>query len=244
MKEQRNLICHIYPRRCGKWRRTVAHLLAHWDQFDGRKIIAVAIDPCTDGTDDVMRAFGDVANEIEWIPQFNNVLLQEVASFGLLMRRVEQEPGITLYCHAKGATHASRNAASHKWCDAMAAACLEYPQLVDCAMKRGNICGAFRVDSGWGFPGYHNWHFAGTWYWFRQSRAVDLGALDAQPVFYGTEAWPGVFLKTESVCLFMDGTNSHVLYQPDYWRTNITPSLKWWRKSLEKCGLRQLAGGA
>jgi hypothetical protein len=232
----RNLICHIYPRRCGKWRRTVAHLLDRWSQFDGRKIITIACDRCCDPASDVQRCFMEHWGTCEFIVRQNQPGLQEVPSFLPMMERVIGEPGITFYCHAKGSTHEDDDAASHKWCDAMADACLSYPALVDRCFERGaNICGAFRSHGLWSFPGYHNWHFAGTWFWFRNSRAAELDWRNVHQNFMGIEAWPGIFPLEESACLFFDNANTAHLYSPDYWKTNITPALKWWHGKLAKC---------
>lgn len=235
----RNLICYVYPRRGGKWRRTVAHLLAHWKQFDGRKIITISTDRCCDESWEVVQAFGHDRNlEIEWIDVENITGLQEAAHFLPMLERVIDEPGITLYCHAKGATHTDDNAASHKWCDAMAAACLDYPQLVDCAFTNGaNVAGAFRSIGLWGFPNYHNWHYAGTWWWFRNERLRQLPWRELHPNFMGVEAYPGLFPLSESQCLFYDNANTAHLYNNDFWRDNITPALGYWRANLAKCGL-------
>ena len=170
--------------------------------------------------------------------------LQEVATFLPMMERIIREPGITFRCHAKGATHADDAAASHKWRDAMAAACLDYPELVDCCFATGaNIAGAFRSHGLWAFPGYHNWHFAGTWFWFRNERARRLDWRNVHPNFMGVEAWPGLFPLGESRCLFFDNANTAHLYDNEFWRTNITPALGWWRKSLASCGLEPGADG-
>jgi len=237
----RNLICHIYPRSCGKWRRTVAHLLARWQQFDGRKVVAIAVDGCCDDPEDVIEAFAPAGKTVEFIVKQNDPGLQEVASFLPMLERVINEPGITLYCHAKGATHESDDAASHKWCDAMATACLDYPRLVDCAMTRGNVAGAFRSHGLWSFPGYHNWHFAGTWFWFKSARALELDWRNVHPNFMGVEAWPGIFPTDESSCLFYDNANTAHLYDNGFWADNIAPAMGYWRQSLAKCGLVPLA---
>lgn len=242
----RHLLMHIYPRRHGgRWRRSVAHLLAgyRWGQLTGRKLISVATDECCDRLADVRDAFGPRAAGIEFHETANEPGLQEVVSFGRLLRQLGTcgPDEIALYAHAKGCTHADHEAPSHKWLDAMAAACLDYPPLIDCAFATCNIAGAFRVLSGWGFPGYHDWHFAGTWYWFRPARAAELGLHDAQPVFYGTEAWPGGFPRDEGACLFFDNTNSADLYQNPFWEHTVGPAFLRWRERLAGCGLCPLA---
>ena len=238
----RNLLCHIYPRRCGKWRRTVAHLLARWPQFTGKRVVTIAVDGCCDDPEDVIEAFGGAGEEVSFIVKDNVPELQEVASFTPMMERVIHEPGITLYCHAKGATHERDDAASHKWCDAMAAACLDYSELVDCCFKSGaNIAGAFRSHGLWSFPGYHNWHFAGTWWWVKNARAAELDWRNVHPNFMGVEAWPGIFPLAESACLFYDNANTAHLYNNEFWRENIAPAMKYWHKSLQSCGILPLS---
>lgn len=236
---QRHLICHIYPRSCGKWRRTVRHLLARWDQFDGRRIVTIAIDNYCDSAATVQAAFE--GRSVEFIVKTNNRRLQEVGSFVPMLERVVREPGITLYCHAKGATHRSEDAASHLWCDAMAEACLDYPALIDCAFRDAHICGAFRSLGAWGFPQYHNWHFAGTWFWFRNERAFSLNWRNVHPNFMGVEAWPGLFPLSESACLFYDRANTAHLYSRDFWQSHITPALVTWRRAIAACGESPLA---
>lgn len=254
----RNLIYYCYPRSAGqKWRRSVDHLLARWPIFTGRKIVTIATDRCCDEPWEVMQAFGrDAYSEIEWIEAENLIDpnraafrgmqggLQEAAHFGKMLQMLETtDPDeITLYCHAKGSTHASDDAPSHKWLDAMAAACLDYPELVDCAMRRGNCAGALRVRVGWNFDGYAGTqHFAGSWYWFRNSRVLELGFRDCPQVFYGTEGFPGMFPFDETVCLFMDNENSGELYQNEHWTKIVGPALEYWRASLAKCGLTPLS---
>ena len=187
-----------------------------------------------------MLQFGGMDVGAEWIIRDNVPGLQEVASFVPMMERVVDEPGITFYCHAKGVTHADDDAGFS-------------PQMGMRRDGRGqprisrgggvrlrgsvNVAGAFRSHGLWAFPGYHNWHFAGTWFWFRNSRAAELDCRNVHPNFMGVEAWPGIFPLAESRCLFFDNANTAHLYDNEFWRTSITPALHWWRKSLGTCGL-------
>ena len=235
----RNLIVHCYPRLSGKWRRTLRHLTAgsRWQQFTGQKIVTVAYDECCSDPDEVCAEWPD---DCEFIIRPNVQGLQEVASFVPMLERIEsrRDDEFTTYVHCKGATQGDGHA-SHLWCDGMATANLDYPQLVECCFSSGaNIVGAFRSHGLWSFPNYHNWHFAGTWFQFRHSRIFgELPWREVHQNFMGVEAWPGIVPVAESRCLFFDNANTAHLYSPEFWRDIVTPSLAWWHKSLKKCGL-------
>lgn len=235
---RRNLTVFCHPRKSGKWRRTLAHLIAgnRWLQFTGRKIIHVAYDDCCTPPDEVMSEW---PAECEFIVQPNDAYLQEVAGFLPMMEQVESTDSdeCTTYVHCKGSTQPDGHA-SHLWCDAMAQANLDYPKLVKCALQRGSICGAFRSHGLWGFEGYHNWHFAGTWFTFRHDRIFgELNWRNVHPNFMGVEAWPGIVPVRESVCLFYDNANTAHLYDVGFHQANIQPALGYWHQNLAKCGL-------
>lgn len=235
---RRNLLMHIYPLRCHQnWRRSVAHLCARWDQFTGRRVASVALDEKTNSLDEVREAFGN--REVEF-RAVKNGPLQEVASFPGLLETVEPDrDSITFYCHAKGATHCDPTSASHLWCDAMAEACLDYPELVDCCLSEAVVCGAFRSKMIIGWPGPSPpFHFAGTWFWFRNDVLFERDWRQVDPVLWGVEAWPGFrFAEAESRCLFLDNAHTLHLYDQAFWAKIITPGMVNWRSALERCGL-------
>jgi hypothetical protein len=236
----RNLLFYVYPRRAGRrWRNAAARIRAARDQFDGRRIVTIAVDRCCVDPGDVIAYLDDPAAEFRIVD--NDPRLQETAHFLTALEMVESRNAdeCTTYAHAKGATHCDPRAASHLWCDAMAAANLEYPELIDCALRRANIVGAFRSVGLWSFAGYHNWHFAGTWWTFRHSAVFASGRdwRNLHESFEGVEAWPGILPYAESACLFYDNANTAHLYDLSFWRNNLTPSLRYWRKSLAAAGL-------
>lgn len=233
---QRNLIMHVYPRACHPhWRRSVAHLVARFDQFTGRRIVSVAYDTGTDTPDMVKDAFG--ACEIE-IVAVRNSRLQEVESFPRLLEEVSREPGITFYCHSKGCTHCSPFSASHIWCDAMAEVCLDYPQLIDCALTESDICGAFRSTMQIMGANSPPWHFAGTWYWFRNDALFTRDWRNVDPLLWGAESYPGrIFPMERGRCLFFDHAETTHLYDPAFWDKAITPGLANWRRAMKGGGL-------
>lgn len=236
----RHLIMHVYPRACHpQWRRSVEHLCARFDQFTGRRIVSVAYDTGTDTPDMVREAFGGCEVEIRAV---RNSPLQEIESFPHLLHAVSREPGFTFYCHSKGCTHCRHDSASHIWCDAMAEACLDYPELVDCALSEFDTCGAFRsrqVIGDWRTS--PPWHFAGTWYWFRNDAIFNRDWLPPDNVLWGAETWPGrKFAIERSHCLFYDHAETTHLYDMGFWERAIIPGLKNWRKALAKSGLRPI----
>jgi hypothetical protein len=133
---KKNLAMHVYPRRDpGHWRRGVEHVRQRLSQFTGRRLVSVAIDTSTDTAAEVERAFG---GQVEIREVFNDGT-QEMVSFPWLMGQlIDNSDDVTFYCHAKGCTHKD-NPASHLWCDAMAAACLDYPALVGLLPLCGNV---------------------------------------------------------------------------------------------------------
>lgn len=235
---QRNLICHVYPRSIGgHWRQTVQHLRARWESFNGLKLVSVVVDSTTDTAADVAHEFGDSSVEIT---ERENSCLQEVESLFPLLARVVQSPGITLYCHAKGATHCPADAASHAWRDAMASACLDYPDLVDCMLADGATCGAFRSIQPIG-NSPAPWHFAGTWWWVRNDALASRQWDAFDRAFWGVESYPGrQFSHHDGRCLFFDHAETAHLYHSDFWRSHIGPSFRAWRRRLNQCGLRPL----
>ena len=201
--------------------------------------MSVAVDESTDSVEAVHDAFED--DSIEVMP-VDNTSLQEVQSLFPLLSGISSEPGITLYCHAKGCTHTDDSAASHAWRDAMASACLDYPKLIDCAMEKFLVCGAFRSRQRVALSPAQ-YHFAGTWWWFRNDALFSRDWTSIEGAFWGAESYPGVkFSHDESCCLFFDYAGTAHLYSPDYWRRHIGPSFRAWRGRLNQCGLRPLCG--
>ncbi len=230
----RHLLMHCYPRRGGAWRRSVQHVLRRIDQFDGRRIVSVAVDQSTERAGEVSKEFGGLVD----IHETHNNASQEMVSFGWLLEQVASEPGISFYCHSKGATQPA-HVGSHCWCDAMAITCLDYPQLIDIALRNKATCGAFRSNVV--VPGFGPWHFAGTWYWMRHNRLFGRDWKPKLGAFYGAEAYPGLlFAEKESACLFTPKAHLSHMYNNGWWETVGGPSLRRWVARLEAAGHKPL----
>jgi hypothetical protein len=58
------------------------------------------------------------------------------------------------------------------------------------------------------------------------------------PNWYSTEAWPGIFLREESTCLFFSGgkisETTLPLYTAEFWRSTVIPKFDCWREEMRK----------
>jgi hypothetical protein len=235
---KKNLAMHVYPKiDPGHWRRAVAHVRARLSQFTGRRLVSVAVDTSTERASAVCDAFG---GEVE-IREVHNDGIQEMVSFPWLMEQViDGSDDLTFYCHAKGCTH-RENQSSHLWCDAMASACLDYPALVDHAMRSKPICGAFRSRQQVG-TSEAVFHFAGTFWWVRNSALHARDWQRSDPEFWGAESYPGRhFQPHESACLFFDRAETAHLYNLAWWQTVVCPAYRQWRAEFDRRGITPLA---
>ncbi|MCY2966099.1 MAG: hypothetical protein NT069_21125, partial [Planctomycetota bacterium] len=97
----------------------------------------------------------------------NDRTLREVATFPLLITSLRGVAGNVFYCHTKGATH-SGESICQEWRRLMFGVCLDYPALIDCALRAHAIAGPFRrLGDMLSVP----WHFSGAFYWFRAAAA-------------------------------------------------------------------------
>lgn len=236
----KHLLMHVYPRKDpGHWRRAVRHVKARLLQFDGLRLVSVAVDQSTDRAADVCNEFSGLVD----VREVANDERQEVVSFPWLLEQAEGVAGpddLVFYCHAKGCTH-STNPSSHLWCDAMARACLDYPQLVDVVLQERSIAGAFRSIQQVG-ASVATFHYAGTFYWFRAGAAFSRNWRQCDAEFWGAESWPGlVFDPGESGCLFFDRGETAHLYHLDWWQTVGCPAFRQWRAEFDRRGIRPLA---
>lgn len=227
----RHLAYYCYPRACRqKWRNSVEHLLSRWDQFDGRKLVTIATDQWCNQPEDVIEAFD--GRGCEFVVRENVPGMQETAHLVEQLAMLEGETGIVLRCHSKGSTHPEHEAPNHPWLDAMAAACLDCPQLVDCAMERAHVAGAFRSIIPFGSS---SWHFAGSFYWLKLSELFARDWRRIDQAYFGVESYPGTqFQLSESACLFFDNASGAMLYDRTFHEQNVIPSLTWWKARLSR----------
>lgn len=227
----RNLLMHIAPFAIGRetWRRNVDSVLQRMQQFNGRRVIAIATGDGLDAPAKVKELF--LGEFIEFIEVANDPQLREVASFHRLFSRVRTDDAqqITFFCHAKGVTHKD-NSAIADWTDIMYSVCLDYPEVVAASMANHPITGPFK-KIGKFFSGRSDWHYSGSFYWFRNASVFSRQWWNIALDCWGTESWPSlIFSKEESGCLFFEGYGrTFDLYSRAYMDDVVLPAYKIWK---------------
>lgn len=232
----RNLLFFVCPKRGPEWRRNVDQVSQRMHLFNGKRIVAIATDYSTDSVDDVLEAVDS------WQPQVvhfsNDRRIGEVVAFRTLLDMVQTDnpDEITYYCHAKGVTHEGKSGLPfiQRWTDAMHEVLLDGIDAVEHSLQNHTFAGAFRaIGRQFGnLPaGFNNWHYPGTFYWFRNRAAFASPSWTEIPTqYYGTEAWPGIVAPlTKSACLLADRVGLGTLYHESRWQANWQPALDRWR---------------
>lgn len=100
---QRNLVYHLYPFAANDvWRWNLAQLRRRLDLFNGKRVIALALDQDTVSAATVKDCL--TVDGIDWIELENDPRISESASWVKLWEAVQDEPGCTFRAHAKGVT--------------------------------------------------------------------------------------------------------------------------------------------
>lgn len=251
----RHLCYHIYPvSGNGAWQRNVGRLVERLRVFDGKIVVAIVTDPASgrkpdptgphppdrgreipgcDSPEAVMQAFGEWRDRIDWIVAENDPHLREVLTLVPMLERLPQGPGhITLYAQAKGTTRNHRHIANH-WSDVQYIAYLDYVRLVEEQLRTHPVTGCFQKRGrGWSLEQSNSdWHYSGSWFWFRNA---DLFARDWRRI---DQFWSGIepytsqhFPFSQCACLFHGASVLEMnLYRPQYWRRVVDPDFRRWR---------------
>ncbi len=230
----RNLLMFIYPKAGPEWRRNVDQILQRRHLFNGKRIVAIAEDETTDSPTDVLESLKPLRAEIQTYR--NNI--GEVVAFKSLLEAVQStDPNtITYYCHAKGVTKQGNPGlvAVQKWTNAMHETLLDGMDDVEDVIQSHAFVGTFRAigrQFGKQYRQFFNWHYPGTFYWFRNSDIFSLPAwADIKQFYYGSEAWPGTLVPVyQSAFTLADRSGLHELYFPEHWDAISQPRLDAWR---------------
>lgn len=231
---RRNLLYHIYPVRSATaiWQWNIEELLKRIELFNGNRIVAIALDSETVAPEEVEKAFD--GHVTKFIHSTNEKSLREVITFIPLLENNEStDPNdVTFFAHAKGSGRGyGPETCVRAWTKCMYEVCLDHWELVQESLKSHAMAGAFRRFGQFQTRGSHQWHYSGTFYWFRNRDVYRRNWRYLPNRFWGVEAWPGLMFKPEeTACLFHDQCGD--LYQWEYWTSKVEPELTRWKQNL------------
>lgn len=217
----RHLIYHVYPLKSGQsaWEWNLDQLRSRWHLFNGRRVVAVAVDRDTCSLRTVQDYLGK--SDVEWLCLANDPQLGEVTSHDLLMDAIRTiQPGHAVFrAHAKGVSKPDSRG-DRLWAQTMYEVCLDYLPLVREELKSHPMVGAFGTSD----------HFPGTFWWFRADQVFSQPYQAPSPHFFGVEYWPGKLYQNLRG-LFPSGGH---LYQDQVWDEKVLPDLERWKRDNEK----------
>lgn len=203
---KRNLIYHVTPIANYKWNLEL--LTQRWGVFTGRKVIAVATAPGFDKPSYVKRY---LPRDAEVIEVQNHSELRESASLIPLLTCVESlEPDeITFYAHTKGVTR-GHNKAIILWTELMHKHLLDRIEAAEYQLKHFPICGTFKRQGRFGcFPEKSEWHYSGTFWWFRNKDLFSMDWRNVPLTRYTAEAYLSLFFAPELAgCTFANDSGN------------------------------------
>lgn len=201
---KRNLIYYIYPVRNSIWEWNVRMLMEYIHVFNHKIIVYIAVDSSTDHPDTVKSAF-DVPAKFFVGP--NDPKTGESRAFPSALSHVRSiDPDeITFYAHAKGVVRTKKRPLEapniRAWVEAMYKLNLSYPEDIEKILRLYSTTGAFLRE----IPnhGGSNWHFAGTFFWFRNYDIFRRNWRYIALNYYGVEGWIGKHIsKSRAFSLF------------------------------------------
>ena len=231
----------------GSWRAAdpyktsfVPHLAKAWwrlDEavalFNGRKVVAVAMD---DHADESVKDHLGWADEIVEVK--NDPRLREVVSFVPLMSRVSEYGAghATFLCHSKGVRHEENpHSTVHQWSDLMLEVLLDHWDYVHALLAEHPIVGALKKVGKFLSPTSAEWHYTGTYYWIANEDAFQRDWKKIDQVWWGTESWPGVHYKVEEAgCALLSGSAATLnMYDMRMYLEQIVPRLELFRRFMK-----------
>lgn len=232
---KRHLLYHLWPVRGSTWRWNVEQLLRRIDLFNGRRIVAIVSDERTEDIAVVRAAFA--GHGVSFIERPNNAQ-GESDTFPLMLAEMAREhpDDLSFYAHAKGVKYEPHwPPAVRRWAEVQYAVALDRWPEVRAHLERHAMTGLLRRMGRYANHGHvGDWHYSGTFFWFRHD-AVFRRAWQDVPRFYGgVEAWPGMlFASQETSCLLLDGLSERLRdlpYHERFWQQRGNPAFAQWQR--------------
>lgn len=230
----RHLTYHIWPtKRHDGWKWNMQQLAKRIDLFNGKRILGIAVSSETESAATVIdfaASLGISFNHVVERP--NNKKLREVVTWLPMLELLPPESAgqneVVFSAHAKGVRHddpLAEGSTLWKWTDTMYRTCLDDWPEVESQLNRFVAAGCFRRYNNFKTQGNHQWHFSGTFFWWRLAEIGQRNWRKVDQQFFGTESWIGHQCHdSETACLFVDDCGD--LYQPKYWADVVQPALE------------------
>jgi hypothetical protein len=234
----RHLTFHVWPTtRHDAWQWNLQQLAQRWPLFTGKKIIAIATDESTVPAETVLQFCEQIG--IQWdhvVVQPNDARLREGATWVPMLSFLNpQNAGpseVVFACHGKGVRHEHREEHIKSWAEVMYESCLDYWPLAEEQLKSRVATGSFRKFGGFKTQ-CRNFHFSGTFFWWR---LAEIGRRDWKKVeqkYWGTENWMSCQAEA-SECGFLFHDKCVSLYEYQYWKDVVWPAWEIWKQDNAK----------
>lgn len=163
----RHLAYHLYPRG-SEWRPNMEQLRRRMSVFNGRRVIAVAVDHSTSSVEDVAAELAGL--DVSIVQASNSAELREMATYPTLMRMLsvyQSAMDVHWYGHGKGVTSIEWALPVREWREAMYSAQLDYWPAIRRLLSSSAAVGQFMRPMHV-IPGSTcQWHFSGCFSWRR-----------------------------------------------------------------------------
>lgn len=227
---KRNLAFHLYPHREHKgWIGHLRRIAESGTKFNGKKVFGIALDEDTIPAEEVLMHL-----PLGSSPFFvlNDPRYREMTTFGRMLRELQSDDPheATFFAHNKGITHPGNvNIAS--WNEMMYATCLDFPNAVNEVLRDYPVAGTFnKVGAGFKPGSWSDWHYSGSFLWFRHVPLFKQGWQNGDCDWYGVESWPSIVYRPENAgTIFLKGPIPLLdVYQDDCLAQRVFPAYIQW----------------
>lgn len=228
----RNMLYHVMPDKKGVWRKTASSLASRLGLFNGKRVVGVVCDENTEDPQEVVEMFG---GKLDKVIVKKNSSLREMATFLDMLEEVKSEDDqeITFFSHSKGVRHDVNDGVTvHDWAQVMYETLLDYIDRVETLLSDYAMAGSFK-KVGRGFAAsVSDWHYSGSFYWFRNKDLFSRPWNLVDYEWFGVETYPSIMFRChETATVFYDGRVPELnCYKKDYWDNKVKPALEEWRK--------------
>lgn len=219
----KNLFYQICPLNLtNQWRFNIECMLPYLPQFNGRLILVIKTGDLMAPVSEVTAYFDHFSNvEYRFVP--NDPKLGEAGSLldGLQTLRSQNANELTFYAHTKGISPKylpEDYDCINVWVRSLYKKNLESITVMESLVNDYSFFGSFKR---YGYFGNLpvNWHFSGSFYWFRHDVMFSqLDTLDLPHDYYVSEMLPALIAPQESAyCFFDDGAQDVYQYTDHDW---------------------------